>query len=189
MGDQSGWLQIGMGPWVGGFQVGVGGFRPAWVASAQHGPCVVVGPIQQELNSPRLKSRCVVLWRRRRAWLTMARRRNCDELGRELRRALLRFGSPSNHLGFWIWLQISRLNFSTLRSLQLFFFYVEIWVWDRRLHWRKQFHNIPRILSLFDLIWVFLNFFFGYFWEWLVHDLDLNFFLAYKLSIRDSISR
>ena len=27
IGDRSGWLQIGVGPWVGGFQVGVGGFN------------------------------------------------------------------------------------------------------------------------------------------------------------------
>ena len=155
MGDRSGWLQIDLGPWVGGFQVNVGGFRPAWVASAWHGPCVVVEPIQRELSSPRLESRYAVLRRRRRAWLTTARRRNCDELGRELQRALLQFGSSSNHLGFWIRFWISRLGFSTLHSLQLFFFYVEIRVWDRRLHWRKQFHNIPQILSLSDLIWVF----------------------------------
>ena len=153
MGDRSGWLQIDMGPWVGGFQVNVGGFRPAWVASAWHGPCVVVEPIQRELSSPRLESRYAVLRRRRRAWLTTARRRNCDELGRELQRALLQFGSPSNHLGFWIWLQISRLNFSTLHSLQLFFFYVEIWVWDRRLHWNPGLRSLQ--LSL--MIWVFLK--------------------------------
>ena len=28
---------------MGGFQVGIGGFRPAWVALARCGPCVVVG--------------------------------------------------------------------------------------------------------------------------------------------------
>ena len=36
MGDRSGWLQIDMGPWVGGFQVGVGGFSSAW-AVCGHG--------------------------------------------------------------------------------------------------------------------------------------------------------
>ena len=36
----------------------------------------------------------------------------------------------------------------------------------------------------------FLKFVFGYFWEWLVHErLRLKFFLAYKLSLRDSIFR
>ena len=34
----------------------------------------------------------------------------------------------------------------------------------------------------------FLKNFFGYFWEWLVHErLRLKLFLAYKLSLRDSI--
>ena len=28
--DRGGWLQIDVGPWVGGFQVGVGGFNSAW---------------------------------------------------------------------------------------------------------------------------------------------------------------
>ena len=28
---------------MGGFQVSIGGFRPAWVASARHGSCVVMG--------------------------------------------------------------------------------------------------------------------------------------------------
>ena len=76
--------------------------------------------------------------------------------------SLVQFGSPSNRLGFCIRFKISRLDFSTLCSLQLFF-YVEIRVRDRRLHWRKQFHNIPQILSLFDLIWVFLKKNFEYF--------------------------
>ena len=36
----------------------------------------------------------------------------------------------------------------------------------------------------------FFFFFFGYFWEWFVHErLRLKFFLAYKSSLRDSISR
>ena len=54
-------------------------------------------------------------------------------------------------------------------------------------------------LSLFflgSLCWIvvflgFLNFFFWYFWEWLVHErlIQIFFFLAYKLSLKDSISR
>ena len=38
----------------------------------------------------------------------------------------------------------------------------------------------------------FINFFFffGYFWKWFVHErLRLKYFLAYKSSLRDSISR
>ena len=168
-----------MGPWVDGFQVGMDGFRLARVASVRRGSCVVVGPIWRELVSSRLGSCGVILRRRRRrAWLTMARRRNCGELGRELWRALLWFGSPSDRLGFWIWFRISRLDFSTLHSLQLFFFYVEIWVWDCRLHWRKKFHNIPRILSLSNLIWVFLIFFFWVFLGMACTWLRLKFFFG-----------
>ena len=140
--------EIGVGGFKSTWDHGWVGFKSAWVALARHGPCVVMGPIWRELGMPRLESCSVILRRRRRAWLTTARRRKCGGLGRELWRALLRFGSPFDCLWFWIRFRISLLGFSTIHSLQLFFFYVEIQVWDRRLHWRKKFHNIPQILSL-----------------------------------------
>ena len=149
-------------------EIGVGGFRSVWdhgwVALARRGSWGRYGE-----NSVRHISDLAVLsygggggelcWWRWGGGIVADLAESFDELCGVV--SLLRFGSPSDHLGFWIWFWILRLGFSMLRSLQLFFFYVESRVWDRRLHWRKQFHNIPQILSLSDLIWVFLIFFLG----------------------------